>query len=51
MKPEELKHKRVTFTFPPKLILLLQEKSKETGLTMSDIVRRAIEYWSEKNGK
>ena len=49
MKQDGLKYQRVTFTFPPKFVELLQAKSKETGLTMSDIMRRSFELWVKEN--
>lgn len=40
--------KRITFTLPPQLENKLLELQKQTGLTISDLVRRGVEMLLEK---
>ena len=41
--------KRINFCFPEQLIEKLKKLSKDTGLTMSEIIRRALDDYFDKH--
>lgn len=47
---EDMKHRAHVFLTEP-LLQRLRERSAQTGLTMSDLIRRAIEQFLKKEAK
>lgn len=43
--------KRCNFFLPPEMVTSLQAKTKETGVPMSEFVRRAIAEYLKVNGE
>jgi predicted DNA-binding protein len=40
--------KQIHITMPPQTIAALKEKSKETGLGVAEIIRRAVDAYLER---